>query len=188
MGRVGSYRELVVYREAFALAMELFHVLRTFPDDEIYDLVRQLRRSSRSVCANIAEAWRRRRYPSAFIAKLIDAEAEAAETRVHLEFAHACEYLSAQQVADFDRRYDRLLARLSAMRAHPERWTPRPRRPNPSPHSRAVARKVAAGPGMPAAATNPGQEASNESAAPPSRPLRREPPSSPESTEKGTLR
>jgi four helix bundle protein len=129
VARARSFRELRVYRESFRLAMEIFRRSRGFPDQERYGLTSQARRSSRSVCANLAEAWRRRRYPAAFVAKLIDAEAEATETRVHLEFACACGYLSVDSGRRLDRRYDRLLRQLARMRSRPERWLPRGRRP-----------------------------------------------------------
>jgi four helix bundle protein len=86
-GRIRSHCELDVYRNAFDAAMEIFHASKAFPKEETYSLTDQMRRSSRSVCANLAEAWRKRRYEAAFISKLCDAEAEAAETQVWLEFA-----------------------------------------------------------------------------------------------------
>src|SRR5439155_13259469 len=92
-----SHVELDVYRGAFDAAMEIFRVSKSFPKEQTYSLTGQIRRSSRSVCANLAEAWRKRRYEAAFISKLSDAEAEAAETQVWLEFAVNCEYLDRQQ-------------------------------------------------------------------------------------------
>lgn len=167
MGRVRSYRELRVYREAFDLAMRLHLLLQTFPDDERFGLVRQARRSSRSVCANLAEAWRRRRYPAALVAKLIDAEAEASETRVHIEFAHACGYVSGEVAADLDRGYNRLLARLATMRARPERWIPRPPTSHavpPHPHAPTRSEGSARQPADPATAP---RAASGKGEAPP---------------------
>ncbi|HEY3298463.1 MAG TPA: four helix bundle protein, partial [Armatimonadota bacterium] len=90
--RVRSFRDLSVYGGAFDSAMRIFELTKKFPKDETYSLVDQIRRSSRSVCANLAEAWRKRRYQAHFISKLSDAEAEAEETRVWLDFALKCKY------------------------------------------------------------------------------------------------
>jgi len=87
MGTIRHFRELDVYKMAMEAAVEIFEMTKGFPPEERYSLTDQVRRSSRSVCANIAEAWRKRRYPNAFVSKLSDAEAEASETGVWLEFA-----------------------------------------------------------------------------------------------------
>jgi four helix bundle protein len=84
---VRKHTDLDVYQRAFATAMEVFRASKTFPPDEKYSLTDQCRRSSRSVCANLAEAWRKRRYPAAFVSKLSDSEAEAAETQTWI---HVC--------------------------------------------------------------------------------------------------
>lgn len=122
MRRVTSFRELEVYREGFGLAMEIYRLSRSFPADERFGLTSQTLRSSRSTCANIGEAWRRRRYPAAFVAKLTDAEAEATETRIHLDFALACGHLDARTHADLDRRYDALVGSLVRMIATADAW------------------------------------------------------------------
>jgi four helix bundle protein len=83
---IRSYKDLRVYQQAMESAMRIFEITKTFPVEERYSLVDQIRRSSRSVCTNIAEAWRKRRYKAAFIAKMNDAESEASETQVWLEF------------------------------------------------------------------------------------------------------
>jgi four helix bundle protein len=88
--RIQKYTELEVYKKAFAVAMEVFHASKAFPKEETYSPTDQVRRSSRSVCANMAEAWRKRRYEAAFISKLSDCESEAAETQVWLQFAVEC--------------------------------------------------------------------------------------------------
>lgn len=82
-GKIQSHRELQVYQKAFAAAMDLYRVSKGFPKHETFALTDQLRRSSRSVCANLAEAWRKRRYPAHFVSKISDAEAEAAETQTY---------------------------------------------------------------------------------------------------------
>ena len=92
--KILNYRELRVYRSVIDLAMELFELTKSFPPEEKYSLTDQIRRSSRSVCANIAEAWRKRRYKAAFIAKINDSETEACETQVWLEIALRCKYLT----------------------------------------------------------------------------------------------
>src|SRR4051794_8220680 len=94
--KIVFHRDLKVYQRAFDSAMRIFAETKHFPREETYSLTDQIRRASRSVCANIAEAWRKRRYEAAFVAKLNDAETEAAETQVWLEFATACEYLSPE--------------------------------------------------------------------------------------------
>jgi len=90
---IRHFRDLDVYQNALAAGLRAYDLSKEFPVEERYELTDQVRRSSRSVCANIAEAWRKRRYEAAFIAKLSDAEGEAAETQVHLEFAFRHNYL-----------------------------------------------------------------------------------------------
>jgi four helix bundle protein len=92
--KIQKHTDLEVYKKAFTVAMEVFQASKSFPKEETYSLTDQIRRSSRSVCANLAEAWRKRRYEAAFIAKLSDAESEAAETQVWTEFAVKCGYLA----------------------------------------------------------------------------------------------
>ena len=88
--KIRDHRELEVYKLAFKCAMEIFEFSKSFPKEEIYSLTDQIRRSSRSVCANISEAFRKRRYPISFIAKLVDSESEGAETQTWLQFASEC--------------------------------------------------------------------------------------------------
>jgi len=103
-GKIQSHRDLKVYVLAFDAAMAIFKASRKFPKEETYSLTDQVRRASRSVCANIAEAWRKRRYEAAFISKLSDAETE--ETQVWLEFAVRCEYISRTEAANLYRTYN----------------------------------------------------------------------------------
>jgi len=84
--RIESYRDLRVFNNAMDSAMKIFEVTKSFPAEEKYSMVDQMRRSSRSVCANIGESWRKRRYKAAFVAKLSDAESEACETQVWIEW------------------------------------------------------------------------------------------------------
>ena len=123
MSHIGSYKELRVYQSAMDAAMQIFLLTKTFPVEERYSMVDQMRRSSRSVCANLAEAWRKRRYPSHFVSKLSDAESEAEETRVWLELACRCGYLPEAQAEALDAAYDSILGQLVRMITAPERWT-----------------------------------------------------------------
>lgn len=97
MGRISTYRELEVYRRAFALQQDVFQATREFPRDERYSLTSQIRDASRSIGANIAEAWRKRRYPAHFVSKLTDADAEFAETEHWIHTAEACGYVTQGQ-------------------------------------------------------------------------------------------
>jgi four helix bundle protein len=121
--RIRSHRDLEVYRRAFKLAMRVFELSKSFPKEETYSLTDQIRRASRSVCSNIAEAWRKRRYVAAFCSKLSDAETEAAETQVWLEFAVACRYLGAEVGKELYEEYDEVIGTLVGMQTHPETWT-----------------------------------------------------------------
>jgi len=107
---------------AFEAAMQIFEVSKKFPKEETYSLTDQIRRSSRSVCANLAEAWRKRRYEAAFVSKLSDAESEAAETQVWLTFAVKCQYLDRDAAAALYQTYDAILGKLVNMISHPENW------------------------------------------------------------------
>jgi len=103
-------------------AVRIFELSKGFPAEERYSLTDQVRRSSRSVCANIAEAWRKRRYPNAFVSKLSDAEGEAAETEVWLELAVRCGYLDRAGAAALEQQYEHILGKLVNMISHPEQW------------------------------------------------------------------
>ena len=102
--------------------MTIFETTKLFPREEMYSLTDQIRRSSRSVCANISEAWRKRRYEAAFISKLSDAETEAAETQVWIEFAVKCGYLARPEGTALYKTYDAILGTLVGMQNHTETW------------------------------------------------------------------
>ena len=119
---IRSHEQLDVYQIAFRLAMDVFSESRRFPKEERYSLTDQVRRSSRSVCANLAEARRKRRYKAAFTSKLNDAEAEAAETQTWLDFSKSCGYLAPDNVTDLRGEYDRVLGKLVTMIRNPEPW------------------------------------------------------------------
>ncbi|MFN6560408.1 MAG: four helix bundle protein [Nostoc sp. ChiSLP01] len=123
MVNIRSFKELRVWQNAINVAMKIFELTKNFPIEERYSLTDQIRRSSRSVAANISESWRKRRYPAAFISKLSDAETEAAETQTWIEIATRCGYLSKEQAFDLDRQCEELLSQIVAMISHPEQWT-----------------------------------------------------------------
>jgi len=122
MANIRHFSELEVYQLAMDSAMQVFELSKHFPPEERYSLTDQIRRSSRSVCANIAEAWRKRRYPKAFVSKLSDAEAEAAETQVWLKFTERCGYLDFNSVENLASAYDHIIGKLVVMMTHPEDW------------------------------------------------------------------
>jgi len=119
---VTTFRELRVYQEAFRAARTIYHLSAEWPKEERYALTDQIRRSSRSVNANIAEAWRKRRYRKHFISKLSDADAEAAETRAWLDFAVDYAYITDDTYAELDGTYDQIQAGLVAMMRDANRW------------------------------------------------------------------
>jgi len=125
---IRSHRELEVYELAFAAAMDIFEVTKRFPIEERYSLTDQVRRSSRSVCANLAEAWRKRRYEAAFVLKLNDSEAESAETQTWLEFAVKCGYLEPRRGRKLYRDYNHILGKLVSMINNPAPWLMQARR------------------------------------------------------------
>jgi four helix bundle protein len=113
--RLNSVRDLDVYNKAFEAAMIIFKISKTFPKDEKYSLTDQVRRSSRSVCANLAEGWRKRRYQAVFINKLLDAAQEASETQTWLEFALHCDYIDEDVFTNLYEKYEHIFAMLSTM-------------------------------------------------------------------------
>jgi four helix bundle protein len=119
---IRSHEELDVYKLAFEGAMRVFELSKAFPREETYSLTDQMRRSSRSVCANLAEAWRKRRYEAAFVSKLSDAESEAAETQTWIGFAVRCRYLPEQVGRDLHQTYDHVIGKLVNMIRHPQPW------------------------------------------------------------------
>ena len=120
--RIVKHTDLKVYQRARAAAKLIFDVSRKFPKEERYSLTDQIRRCSRSVCCNLAEAWRKRRYPNAFISKLNDCEGEAAETQVWLEFAVDGKYVDRDTARQIYREYDAIIGMLIAMINRPENW------------------------------------------------------------------
>lgn len=122
MEKIRHFRELRVYQSAIKAAMEIFELTRSFPAEEKYSMVDQMRRSSRSVCANIAEAWRKRLYKTHFVSKLSDSSGEADESRVWLELAFLCRYISREDFERLDETYDLIAGQLVKMMSQPEKW------------------------------------------------------------------
>ena len=121
---VGSFKDLKVYRLAYDLAMEIFHLSQAFPKEETYALTDQIRRSSRSVCANIAEAYRRRNYVKHFASKITDSDSEASETLVWIDFARDSGYISDEVRDSWVERYEEVGKMLGGMARQPERFLP----------------------------------------------------------------
>lgn len=121
--KIKSHRDLHVFELSFKSGMEVFNLSKSFPKEERYSLTDQIRRSSRSVSGNIAEAFRKRRYPKSFIAKLSDAEGEAAETQVWLDYALECEYISKEVHHDLDDKYEHIISMIVLMISKPENWS-----------------------------------------------------------------
>jgi four helix bundle protein len=109
-------------KKAFSLSMEIFEVSKGFPKEEKYALTDQVRRSSRSVCANIGEAYRKRRYPAHFISKLTDSDAENSETQVWIDFAFACKYIDENTSISFIQRSEEVGRLINHMIANPEKY------------------------------------------------------------------
>jgi four helix bundle protein len=118
-----SHKELDVYQLAFKTSMEIFHISGLFPKEELYSLTSQIRRSSRSVSANLAEAFRKRRYEKAFVAKLSDSEAEAAETQVWIDYSLECGYIPAIEHDLLFKAYENVIGKIVNMINHPDQWS-----------------------------------------------------------------
>ena len=120
--KIRSHKELEVYRLSFDSAMKIFAITKRFPKEETYSLTDQIRRSSRSVCSNLAEAFRKRRYPKSFISKLSDSESEAAESQTWLDFSLSCEYMTEIEHHSLIESYDKIIGKLVNMSLNPDNW------------------------------------------------------------------
>ena len=118
-----GFRDLKVYQMAFDLAMEIFEESKKFPSEEKFSLTDQIRRSSRSVAANIGEGYRKKQYPKMFISKMADADGEATETQVWIDFANKCGYLSTIRQTELRKGYEEIGRMLGGMIAHPKRFS-----------------------------------------------------------------
>lgn len=121
--KIRTHRDLEVYQLAFNAAMKIFEISKKFPKEETYSLTDQIRRSSRSVCGNIAEAFRKRRYPRAFVSKISDSEGESAETQVWLDFSINFKYITEEEYDELNETYENIIGKLVTMSLHPENWS-----------------------------------------------------------------
>jgi len=121
----GSFRDLKVYQLAFEAAKTIFLISKRFPKEETYSLTDQVRRSSRSVCVNIGEGYRKRIYPKHFTSKMTDADGEATETSIWLDFAYSCEYISQEDRNLLQSKYEEIGRMLNSMANHPEKFAPK---------------------------------------------------------------
>lgn len=119
---MGNFKDLKGFIIAFDLAMDIFHITKSFPEDERYGLTSQIRRSSRSVCSNIAEGYRKRKYPAHFTSKLTDADMENSETQVWIEFALKCQYIDVEAAIKLNGKSDEIGKLLSYMINNPQKF------------------------------------------------------------------
>lgn len=120
--KIASAKDLIVYKRAYELSMRVFELTKRFPAEERYALTSQIRRSSRSICLNLREAWAKRRYPAAFVAKLTDCDGENSETDSSLDFARDCGYIGKEQHADLAAVVSEVGKMLGSMIQHPEKF------------------------------------------------------------------
>ena len=117
-----GFRDLIVYQKSYKLAMEIFEITKTFPKEEKYSLIDQMRRSSRSVPANISEAWAKRKYPKSFVSKLIDSLGEESETEVWIDMSKDCKYIDGQQHKSLLEKYQEVAKMLHSMINSPDKF------------------------------------------------------------------
>ena len=120
--KIRYHWQLDVYKLSVEAAMDIFELTKKFPREEMYSLTDQMRRSSRSVSGQLGEGWRKRRYEAAFISKLVDAQGEAGETQVWLEYSVKCGYMTQQDGRKLHRTYDRIIGKLVNMENNPVPW------------------------------------------------------------------
>jgi four helix bundle protein len=121
--KIKNHEELEVFQESFKAAVAIFEATKSFPKEERYSLTDQIRRSSRSVCANISEAFRKRYYRNSFISKINDSEGEAAETQVWIKFSLYFNYIEQAKYQELMKTYDNIIGKLVMMRTNPEKWS-----------------------------------------------------------------
>lgn len=119
---MSSFRDLIVYKKAFSLSMEIFFLTKTFPKEETYSLVDQIRRSSRSVFASIAESYKKRKYPNHFISKLTDADMENGETQAWLDASLACSYITQEKYTELNQLSEEVTRLLIYMINNPDKF------------------------------------------------------------------
>lgn len=120
-----GYKDLKVYQLAYRLAMEIFEITKSFPKEEIYSLTDQIRRSSRSVCTNIGEGYRKRTYPKHFSSKMTDADGECTETQIWLNFSHDCKYITKEIRDRLHKGYEEVGKMIGSMACNPEKFAPK---------------------------------------------------------------
>jgi four helix bundle protein len=120
--QIKHFRDLDVYKRAFSAAMRIYEITKNFPADERFSLVDQIRRASRSVCSNLAEAWRKRKYSAVFKNKITDSMQEASETQCWLEFSFACKYLDENIFKELDNEYEEIILMLNAMEKNADKF------------------------------------------------------------------
>ena len=123
MAQINSFRDLIVFQKAYALAMKIFTFTKTFPKEERYSLTDQIRRSSRSITSNVAEAWAKKIYPKSFVNKLSDSLAEEYETEVWLDYCRDCEYISIDKYNDLINGYAEVRKMLISIINNPEKFS-----------------------------------------------------------------
>ena len=120
---MGTYKDLIVFKKAYSLAMDILTISKSFPTEEKYSLTDQIRRSSRSVCVNLGEAYRRRQYPAHFVSKLSDCDAENTETEIWIQFCFDCKYINDTQFADLSTRCAEIGRIIGHMINHPDKFS-----------------------------------------------------------------
>ena len=119
---MSSFKDLLVYKKAFGLAMEIYELTKSFPKEEIYSLTSQIRRSSRSVCSNLGEGYRKRKFEAHFISKISDADMENSETQVWLYFSLACKYFNDEEYFNLTQKSEEVGRLLNDMLEKPEKY------------------------------------------------------------------
>lgn len=122
MSIIKFHQNLKVYKKSFEVAMTIYKLSKTFPKEERYSLTDQIRRSSRSVSANVSEAWGKRKYEKSFVAKLTDSEGEARESQTWLEYALACDYINEEQFNELNNEYNQIIGMLVNIMNQSEKW------------------------------------------------------------------
>ncbi|REC59654.1 four helix bundle protein [Chryseobacterium pennae] len=122
MSTIKFHQDLKVYQKSFEMVQQIYELSKTFPKEELYSLTDQIRRSSRSVTANVSEAWGKRRYEKSFVAKLTDSEGEARETQTWSQFAYACHYINEEQFNNLHNQYNQIIGMLINMINQSEKW------------------------------------------------------------------
>ncbi len=123
MSTIRFHQDLKVYQKSFETAQLIYEFSKSFPKEELYSLTDQIRKSSRSVTANISEAWGKRKYEKSFVAKLTDSEGEARETQTWLQFAFTCDYMNEEQYENLHKQYNQIIGMLVNMMSQSEKWS-----------------------------------------------------------------